>query len=1005
MRCLSFIALRPCFGVLMWIFMLLILSTPYRVAGQVAEATFQIPWKNIAQKDGLPTSRVDRIVLDSKGYCWLGTELGVCRYNGIEMEYFTRKEGLAANQVFQIHEDAMGRIWFLSFKAAPSYMEDGEIRIFDQWERNIDDYAVRIYNASDGGIWLVSNQEYLKVGADLEVEWIKKKGEPQAFALSDPPGGPKVTLFTRYVEIEQDGNLTRLEMNYTSKFFGSYLYQQDHGEYWVFHLEGPSYRISTDSLSIREYPPFPEIRTGREQGWEPNLAGLVPVIVQGGFRLVPEEWNWLTLNIREFLLRNGLSNIKKDQKGNLWVATRNQGVFAFSRQALRAVSIPDQSLFPGKQVEAIASDSSGRIWVGFANAQLAILDQGNIEPLRVVTRDGLANTCYQLLCLPSGIIVGGFDRGLALIREDLRYWNIRIDNNKALVVDQKGRLMKSGGLRLYRFGRMEEMQIPLRQTDGIILDPPDPNLHLDELLDSLEIGPTCMAYSPDGSLWLGTPQGLYHKVGEELDFLGDHIPELQTEIRSLTLDVNGKLWAGTYGNGLIGVDGEEVTVLGKEDGLISDFCYQVIGDGDALWLGTNRGLQQLRITDTGPQIERTLNERDGLPSNEVKAILRKDSILFTGGPEGLCTINIHSLSSIDRKIPVYIERVEVAGKIYVAPDSLQLEGKPGSISISFQGIDYFGAEEMEYRYRLHPEEEDWRITRQRTVNYTHLAPGEYRFEVEAISEGRTLNEKEAQLWFYIAPAWHQTWWARGLGIVLGLLILFLAGLIVFRIMSRRANLKRQLIEMEQKALRAQMNPHFIFNAMNVIQGFIAQKDTLHANEYLAILGQLIRATLRQSLNGWIRLSEELAFIELYLKFEMARFPDEFDYELAVDEELKNMDPYIPSMLFQPFIENSIRHGFQLRDRQGSIRVEVNLEGELVHASIEDNGIGREVAGRMKGKAERERPSMGIFNTEKRLRLLAKDLKKPIGCKIRDGHLPGGRGTRVELTFLYKQDLS
>ena len=964
----------------------------------------KVPHKHIGQRDGLPTARINRLIQDSKGFIWIATDLGVCRYDGIEMEYFTRNDGLASNQVFQIFEDGVGRIWFLAFKASPCYYWQGEITVFEDWERSIDEYAVRIFHAADGGIWLSSTQHYLKIAPDLQLVWQSGEDDPVAHGIVDLSKDRQVFLFQNKVELRDQGQKTDLLLSHQGKFFGSHLHQHSENEFWAFHVGDPSYQITFSPPSIQVHPPLAEMIRAEGKGWAIGNEAGMPVVLQGGLRRVVPSWFQLPEQAREYLLHQGIGNMIEDRNGDLWVSTRSKGIFLFSKQALRAVDVPNPDLLPGKKVEALEVDDAGRVWLGTANGQLGVWEKGSLRSIPVVNRDGFVNPCYDILMLSDGRVACGFNRGILLIDEQGNYHNFRIDNNKTLLELPGGALVKSGGLRLFEFG-LEGLSYRSPGPNGaVVLDAPDPPIFEGDLVDSLEIGPTCMANEAGGGIWLGTPRGLYLREGNSRRYFGDEFPELGAEIRALAVDEEGRLWIATFGEGLVCLDGEKVRKWGKKDGLISEFCYAVMIEGTQLWLGTNRGLQQLSLEGGGITFARTLTMRDGLPSNEVNCIVGMDSILFLGGPEGLTLVYPAALTSERPEVPVYISSLTVEGNPLPLSDTVALDHRPDDLKISFLGLDYFSGGELFYGYRLLPHEENWNTGRQRTVSYAGLGPGTYTFEVETLDNSSPQKDAPTRLWIHIPPAWHQLLWVRILLGVLGAILLLGGMLFLSKAVSRRANLKRQLIEVEQKALRTQMNPHFIFNSMNVIQGFIAQKDLLKANQYLSIFGQLIRMTLKQSEKGWIKLEEETAFLKLYLKFEMARFPDEFDYELEIEGDLRNLDPYIPSMLLQPLIENSIRHGFQGMDRRGRIEISLCLEEGRIAARVEDNGIGRAAALRLKEDLDRSRKGMGISNTRERLALLARDLKEPTVFEVIDIPDKQGGGTRIELKFSYRQQL-
>ena len=168
---------------------------------------------------------------------------------------------------------------------------------------------------------------------------------------------------------------------------------------------------------------------------------------------------------------------------------------------------------------------------------------------------------------------------------------------------------------------------------------------------------------------------------------------------------------------------------------------------------------------------------------------------------------------------------------------------------------------------------------------------------------------------------------------------------------RQRRLANQLIAL--RSLRAQMNPHFIFNALNSVNLYIAQKDERTANKYLTDFSRLMRLVLEQSQKDFIPLQQELEMIKLYINLEHDRFKDKFEYELNIDGELDEDSLQIPPMLIQPYIENAIWHGLRYKEDKGLLKIQYKLEGENILVRIEDNGIGRKKSREIKTKNQRK----------------------------------------------------
>jgi tetratricopeptide (TPR) repeat protein len=222
--------------------------------------------------------------------------------------------------------------------------------------------------------------------------------------------------------------------------------------------------------------------------------------------------------------------------------------------------------------------------------------------------------------------------------------------------------------------------------------------------------------------------------------------------------------------------------------------------------------------------------------------------------------------------------------------------------------------------------------------------------------------------------------------------------------KRRAADKLQVIEVEQKLLRSQMNPHFIFNTLTVIQNNILKKTTREGVNLISSLAALMRLTLENSSNEFIPFEKEVQTLQLYLMLQQQRYGEQFDFELIIDPGLPENEFSIPPMLAQPFIENAIEHGFAGIAYKGIILIRYSLHGNELLCEIEDNGIGYE-AGLQKKRDHNGHHSYGIEITRQRIDILKKKFKVNACIEIADKTNTTGTGTLVKITMPIKQNQS
>jgi hypothetical protein len=205
-----------------------------------------------------------------------------------------------------------------------------------------------------------------------------------------------------------------------------------------------------------------------------------------------------------------------------------------------------------------------------------------------------------------------------------------------------------------------------------------------------------------------------------------------------------------------------------------------------------------------------------------------------------------------------------------------------------------------------------------------------------------------------------------LTVVIGLLLLRDSK---HRTKRRISEMNRKISELTQANLRQQMNPHFIFNTLNSIQYYMYQHDKLATNNYLTKFSSLMRKILENSHHTAIPLRDELDALNLYLELECLRFKDKFDFAINVDEEIDTLMFKVPTMLIQPYVENSICHGLMSREGKGSVTINMKLENRHIICTIEDNGIGREAAEELKKMKQTNHNSLGTQIASSRLDLV------------------------------------
>lgn len=458
--------------------------------------------------------------------------------------------------------------------------------------------------------------------------------------------------------------------------------------------------------------------------------------------------------------------------------------------------------------------------------------------------------------------------------------------------------------------------------------------------------------------WFYGSQGLFKLANEEL--VNDSImgmPVKSLYINRITGDKKGNIWVATQGKGLLQCRYEnKKLVLYKQydsrNGLPSDIALSVLVDkNDNVWSGDYMSFSVLIKPGSEEQLI-SFNEKDGLLSSyyqTLKLEQQKNGTIWGLTSMGIVSFHPDSVGRNDLPPVLLINNVVLSGSAESLSDKLSptLSYSHNSLQFHYTAVCLTDPSKIRYAYRLKELDSNWTYTNNRGVDFNFLQPGKYTFELKACNNNNVWTSQPLQYHFTIGRPFWQTWWFMLIVISLIAAVVFIIFLLRVRSFKAKATIKQQLAELEAKAIRAQMNPHFIFNSLNAIQETIITEKVDAAYDYLSRFSKLLRMVLDNSEKNFISLNSELETIRLYLSLEALRFSQSFTYSIELNEELDKEDIFIPSLLLQPFVENAIWHG--LINKEGEKKLLLKFEereGNLI-CIIQDNGIGRERAAEIK----------------------------------------------------------
>ncbi len=341
-------------------------------------------------------------------------------------------------------------------------------------------------------------------------------------------------------------------------------------------------------------------------------------------------------------------------------------------------------------------------------------------------------------------------------------------------------------------------------------------------------------------------------------------------------------------------------------------------------------------------LNRNYTTVDGLLSNEINDMVTQNDTLYVATAEGISILPV-SRRKTSNPPPLYIASVFYGNRNLLDSNPGNSRFTGAAAEFNFTGITFQQPEKVQYSYRLLGADDNWKLNTSGTVVYSSLAPGSYTFEVRSKKINSAWSPTRVFHFNIEAPFWLQNWFYISIYTILATTFVLLAYYLsrLNRIKKlKKAELHNRIVQLEQQALGALMNPHFIFNALNSIQQFLLQNDALLANKYLSQFARLTRKNMEAVMKGNVTLEDELDRLHLYLQFEKLRFGDKLKYEIIVPDTINTDELVLPPMILQPFVENAIWHGILPAKMPGEIRVRVNLlDDNLLQVFVEDNGIG------------------------------------------------------------------
>ena len=858
--------------------------------------------QNIEIEDEVPISSIYDIQKDSLNRLWIATDIGIILYNGVSIEFFNEKNGLLDNTILKIHIDDEGIIWFATLSGKIFFYKDNQFQS-TPFLSSLDTICRKSYYNIE-----VKNNHLLLLG---------NKGEAFNVDL-------KKEIVHKYNYINRDTN-----NQYNLLIKKDSIFEIIEFMNYIFVDSSICEQIDSSILAIGL-----KVRT--------NYTYISSFWVNMG------DSTLLTFGSKFIILRNNKIVDERNIEGNpeiisilnngneIWFGTFAKGIYVYSRNSKTLSAL---NVLKNKSVSSMLRVSSDKIAVGTLSDGVKILRQENIV--------SLFDTIGFISAVRYPNIIANSQTKIYSINIPNKDIEIIYDYKEGIcnkVIQWSDDIVMAYGNRLLSINEDNNIDIlsyeyitcVKRTEDKTYIGYPyskidirNNNLDYIGTYKILKKNRTNVIQEYGNKIYFGTRDGLF-----VMNDTSKAIVEKVSNNRVASmLKIKDDIFIGTRFSGLVIMNQDSLSKL-YSFGYKSLEIKDILELDNKIYLSTNYGLIIADYKNDSILNHTIISRSDGLKSSMVNsAFVYGDSIIISTS-KGLYMIHKDYKPVVE--IPnIYLENVSYNGMIGEKNGKIVLTPYDNSVVIKYGSSVYNLDGKVEFYYRLVQDGIQWHKVSTQRLSVFNLDPGNYNFEI--YSKVKNKNSKILKLSFIVDKPFYLKWWA----ILIFVFIIVSAIIYIIKYRRRKKKLEVRLLQNELDMIQKQLNPHFVSNALNSLQSLILDDDFVKTNIFISNFSSLLRFSLRYSKKLFIGLSEELNYIESFIKLHQITNRKRFKYEIYLSKEVELIarDILVPPFFMQPIIENAIVHGFDNSSSDNILVIEVVLNDDFVEVRIVDNGIG------------------------------------------------------------------
>ncbi|WP_300666354.1 histidine kinase [Fluviicola sp.] len=932
---------------------LIVVGIATTISAQANRISWEYNYDHFGIKNGLPSSETYQVHQDKSGLLWILTDRGVVKYDGFEFQKYTTENGLADNVNFRIAEDSTGGVWFLGYNGLLSVFKDGKMQAYKYNHllkktvfigRNayisfclLKDNSL-IYAAYANGV-------AIRISEDGQIERLSDKFPDKAcfFEFGD------VLLCARTTKTRQAGDVFFIR-NQKPVFAGEI---KLHGAVRAKKYKGYNFIITNMKLYLNDKQQFKLLTDSLEViALDADKEFLYVGFYKGGmkkYRFDPKTKS-LTL-VQHYLPNYSVTSAFKDSNHTLWLTTLEKGVFSISDEAFRQLAINGEILseevrfINGNKHKVVITHYVGK-WqqlyppylckdVGkiFRRFNLLPFNDGFAFQKGIVDWSDWKDVDATYVSNPN-YVDNSFVVGINFFATDIIEANGKSEYRADLRPTRKYNLSKA----YVWFYMMQHKKIFIVYDTGIKVFNIKNSKASGSYRSVLNKGIKKLKYNPFwGLIAISDTEGLF-RIDMEEETASAFVPKLH---------------------------------LGKQ--LLNIF----FDEKNQLWVVSEKGVFLLVRKNNRIVCQSFINKKL-LSSAEITDLYAYDDVVYLATKFGVQKINVLKVKKEQSECPLRLFSIRSFSRNKELNQSKKIPANTDLIKINLLDKNLTG--NITYRYRF-GKDQTWIKSDKGEIILNNPSAGKYDLEISRLSTFDNWSKPKLVARFEVEKnvfvRWYFIVFYAAFVIVLFYIILKLS----IRYVNKKNYILNRMIELEQMALSAQMNPHFIFNSLNSIHSFLLYEENENAEKYLIRFSKLIRQTLTNSRMSYITVEEEYEMLKNYILLEQMRFKNTFTFEIDCSLKQLPFHPFIPPMLIQPYVENAIIHGLIKRSEGGKLFLKFYVEDKFLKVLVQDNGIGYSQS--VKHQRDTGHKSYGTQITEERLKSLKGKNKEGYTVTIRN----------------------